>query len=107
MSKRIKWTDLVTKIPHKVQVNTDRYFEIVWSDHLSQASVMGETRFEPDQIAIKIGQSNKEAVKTYLHELIHAVSDEYDVGLTETQVIQLEKAISTILKPGNVFKGKN
>lgn len=104
MTKRIKWVDLVSKIPHKVSVSPKRYFEISWVDTFDNPDVDGMTQFHPDRIIIRNSQSSSETIKTYLHEVLHAVSDEYTIGLTETQVIQLEKALSTILKPGNVFK---
>lgn len=104
MSKRIKWAELVSKIPHKVSISSTRAFEVSWVDTFDNVDIDGMTHFDPDRIIIRSNQSSSETVKTYLHEILHAVSDEYTIGLTETQVIQLEKALSTILKPGNVFK---
>lgn len=73
-------------------------------DSFVDENVLGETRFDVKQIAIKDDQPPKEKVHTYLHELLHAISDEYEVGLTETQVRALEKAIYYILKGDNVFR---
>ena len=79
-------------------------FEIVWTDGFQDPNVMGETRFEPNQIVIKKGMSNKETVKTYLHEVAHAYSDVYKMNLTETQVLNFEKGLYYLLKSGNILK---
>lgn len=101
----IKWKSLLKNIPISVKVSPKRSFEVVWVEGFQDASVLGETRFNPDQIALKTNESTTETVKTYLHELLHAVDDEYGVGLTEKQVRTLENCLAQILKPGNVFKG--
>lgn len=54
----------------------------------------GETRFHegtmvPRQIALREG--DEEMRYTLLHELFHAASMDLDLGLTETQVLGLEK----------------
>lgn len=100
-----KWLDWFSKIPQTVQVSRKGKYEVLWTDLIKEdPNTMGETRFQPKQIVIKTAQSHKESVSTYLHELIHAVSEEYEVGLTEAQVRKLEKAVYYMLKPGNVFK---
>lgn len=103
--KRINWADLRTKIPHFVQIGKTRY-EIVWIESFKDPNVVGETRFAEKQIALKTGQSDKDTVKTYLHEVTHAVSHEESVNLTENQVIRIEKSLIYLLKPNNVFLEK-
>ncbi len=105
MSKKIDWDDLVSRIPHFIQLKKARY-EICWVDDFKDGKTLGETRFDPKQILIKTGQTAKEAVKTYLHEVEHATSHEFDANLTEAQVRALEKSLPWILKPGNIFKDK-
>lgn len=100
-----KWFDWFSRIPQTVQVSRKGKYEVLWTDLIREDHrTMGETRFSPNQIVLRNGQTYKEGVSTYLHELIHAVSNEYDVGLTETQVMKLEKAVYYMLKQGNVFK---
>lgn len=102
MTRWIKW---VKKIPSTVQLSRKGKYEVVWTDTIKDdTDVLGETRFDPKQIVIKNGQSPKETVHTYVHEILHAVSAEYDVNLTEAQVRKLEKALYYILKDGNIFK---
>lgn len=100
----IKWKALHKRIPISVQVSSRRSFEIVWVEGFPDTLVLGETRFNPDQIAIKTNEPIRETVKTYLHELLHAIDDEYGVGLTEAQVIKLEASLTAVLKPFNIFK---
>ena len=106
MSKKIDWVDLVSRITHLIQLKKAKY-EVCWIDDFKDGKTLGETRFNhPKQILIKNGQSSKEAVSTYFHEVLHAVSEEFEVGLTEEQVLKLEKAIPWVLKPGNLLKDK-
>lgn len=95
---------MVKRIPSKVQIAKNRTYEIVWIDSFSDQSVLGETRFDKDQIVIKTNLSPKTTIITYLHEVLHAVSAEHDVVLTENQVLALENSFYYILKNDNVFK---
>lgn len=100
-----KWLDWFNRIPQTVQVSRKGKYEVLWTDKIKEDDrTLGETRFDPKQIVIKTGQTYKESVSTYLHEFLHAVSEEYEVGLTEKQVRALEKAVYFVLKEGNVFK---
>lgn len=101
------WGSRKKSIPSRVHVGGKDYYEIVWVDSFSNPDTLGETRFSPNQIAIKNGQSDKETVMTYLHECIHAFDAHNNIGLTETQVLKLEKALLIALKNNNIFvKGK-
>lgn len=99
----INWTKLKRRIPSKVVIG-DCTYEVLFIDEFKSPSILGETRLEDKQIVLKNGQTPKELVKTYIHECLHAVSEEFDVNLTEQQVLKLEEALSCILKDGNVFK---
>lgn len=77
----------------------------MWIDSFLDPETMGETRFDPKQIILKKGYSDKETVHTYLHECLHALSHEFDIGLTEEQVKSFEKGLYYILKSNNLFKG--
>lgn len=98
------WKSLFNKINNRIQVAKNTFYEVVWIAYSEDNKNFGETRFDPPQIVIEQGHSEKSTVETYLHEILHAISEEYDVGLTETQVRKLEKALSYVLKPGNIFK---
>lgn len=64
----------------------------------------GEVRFHTKQIVLCTKSSDKQKVITYLHELTHIISEECDLGLSETKVLAVEKILPNLLLPGNVFK---
>jgi hypothetical protein len=64
---------------------------------------LGEMRPDIQQIVIKNGQSATETAKSILHEVIHAISDENDIGLTEKQVEDLEDAVWRFLKLNKIL----
>jgi hypothetical protein len=99
----INWNNLKKRIPSRVTIGNNSY-EILFIDEFNSPSTLGETRLEDKQIVLKNGQTPKELVKTYLHECLHAISEEYDVGLTEQQILKLEESLTFILKDGNIFK---
>lgn len=100
----VNWKSLTKLIPHRVQVTRKSFYEICYVDSFVDENVLGETRFDRKQIVIKDDQHPKEKVHTYIHELLHAISEEYEVNLTETQVRALERALYYVLKSDNVFR---
>ncbi len=102
--KRIDWTEYRNSVPSRIQVSNKIFFEVCWTDGFKDEKTVGETRFEPNQIVLKTNESEKETIKTYIHEILHAFSDVYEIGLTEKQVQRLEKGLTYALKPGNLFR---
>lgn len=100
----VNWKKLVKKIPNLVQLSKNGQYEIVWVDSFKEDDVMGETRFDRKQIALKKGMSAKNTIITYLHEVAHGLSAEHDAQLTENQILALEKGLYYLLKDGNLFK---
>lgn len=100
----INWSKYFQRIPAQVKIGKSIY-EICWvQEFFRDKEQLGETRFDGDkQIIIKIEQSIKEAVMTYWHEVCHAISHEYNIGLTEKQVQKLEKSLPNIIDDGNLF----
>lgn len=94
---KIIWKKLRTKIPTHVTVNKHVY-EVLWCESFADPSVVGEKRVNPNQIVLKTGETDKETVMTFGHELIHAIADEYQAGITESQVQKLERAIPDLIK---------
>jgi len=78
-------------------------YEILYTEDFKDGKTLGETRFDPRQILLKANESDRETFHTYIHELLHAVSEEYKIGLTEGQVRKLEKSLQDWLKPGNII----
>jgi hypothetical protein len=94
------FSSLKKNIPNKVRVKPRIFYEVLWSEdfHFDKEGqkTYGITRFDPRQIVINKNQPDKESCHTYFHEFLHAVSHEYEVNLTENQVIALEKSFNTI-----------
>lgn len=99
------WKKWAKRIPASVQLSRSRKYEVLHSEEIkSNQDVLGETRFDEKQVVLKTGQSDRELVHTYFHELIHVASFEYDANLTETQVRALEDSLYYVLKKNNIFK---
>lgn len=100
----VNWKKLKNSIPSRVQVNKSTWFEVLWVDEFTDDNVLAEMRPDTKQIVIRKNQSPKETVKKYIHELTHMYADFNKIGLTETQVIEIEeKIVYYLLKPGNIF----
>jgi hypothetical protein len=101
----INWKRYYNLIPAEVKIGENTY-EVVWKDEFPKdKKQLGESRFEESkQILINLNQPIKEAVHTYWHEILHAVSFEYDAELTEKQVQALEKGLKNLLQNGNIFR---
>lgn len=101
----VNWKKYYNNIPSKIKIGKNVY-EVLWiSEFLHDQTQLGESRFgELRQIIINKNQPIKEAVHTYWHEIIHAISEEYEVGMTEKQVLAFEKSLKIILDSGNMFK---
>lgn len=108
MSQRVNYKELMSHIPTRIQLTSKVFYEIMWTDQFLDPKVMGETRFSPNQIVIKSGMTPKEIVVTFLHEVAHAYSAEYEMDLTESQILKFEKGLYYLLKKDNIFnQGKN
>jgi len=100
--KKIKWSIFKSLIPSRVKIKQAEY-EILYTEEFKDGRTLGETRFNTKQIVLKTNETDFETFHTYIHEVLHAVSDEYDINLTEKQVRKLEKSLTDWLKPGNIL----
>lgn len=93
----IKWKTYFNRIPAHIKIGKNNY-EILWTEEFKHDDTqLGESRFgQVRQIIINKNQSIKEAVHTYWHEVIHAISEEYGVNMTEKQVIAFEKGLKHV-----------
>lgn len=101
----IRWIKLKKLIPTQVKIKNNCKYEVVWvTKFTNDDHQLGECRYDTKQILLNINQSDKEAVHTFLHEIWHTLSYEYDLGLTEVQVQKLESASYYLLKLFWLFK---
>lgn len=103
----ISWAKLKKQIPSRIMIARKKWYDVVWSTNLTNyqgKQLYGATSQDPPVITIQTGMSPKLTVITYLHELAHALSFEYDLDLTEKQIQKLEKSFYYLLKDKNIFK---
>lgn len=84
--------------PSHIRITPKKDYQIVYIDEFKDVEQLGECRFNPPQIIVKKGTPPKEEFGTICHEVAHAMSEEYDINLTENQVLRLEKAIVAVLR---------
>lgn len=100
----VNWKKLAKCIPNKVQIKSKTWYDILWVDNLHDGKTLGMMIPDQKQIQLEINQTDKDKVLTYLHECLHAFSDENNIGLTEKQVRLLEtKMLYYWLKQSNLF----
>ncbi len=79
------------KIPFNVRIKVRSSYEVVFVDDFKDGQTLGECRPGTKQIVIKANEPKSQQLSTFIHELLHAASAEDDIGLTEKQVLALEK----------------
>ncbi len=86
------------KAPRFVRISHKASYEVVKfkSDSLDGEIIKDPSGFR--QIRLNENLTAKQEEVTLLHEALHGISFEYDVGLTEKQVLKLEKALLFFLK---------
>ena len=107
MSKRVNWKKRISEIPSRVQISKKTYYDVVWQKEITDTKgnhLCGMTNLNDKVITIKMDMTAKLTIETYIHEVIHSISDEYDLGLTENQVLKMEESLPYILKLDNIFK---
>lgn len=107
MSNRINWRKRVSQIPSKVQIAPKIFYDVVWQKEITDTKgnhLYGLTDLTNRVITIKMDMTPRLTVETYIHEITHAVSEEFNLGLTENQVLKIEHAIPFLLKGNNLFK---
>lgn len=84
-------------IPSRIKIKNKVVYEVVWVDSFEDSNTVGECRFDVKQIALKMNQSEKELMKTFIHEVLHAIEFERGVKIPHKTIYQLEDALFYIL----------
>lgn len=107
MKPKINWHTFYSQIPSSVKIGQNQYNVLYTDGFPDDPRQLGQSSFDEEkQIIINLNQPIKEFVHTYIHEILHCISYEYDVDLTERQVIALESALKDVVMPRNLFKKK-
>lgn len=102
---KINWTKYKKNIPSRVKIASKLFYEILYTKQFPDNDTYGETRFDKRQIVLKTKMGPKTLGETYLHEVLHALSAEHDIGLTETQVVKFEQAFPYLIDVINKLEG--
>jgi len=87
--------------PSYIKVSAKKRYEVLHIEDFADGETLGECRFGPPQIVLKKGQTARSEFSTFLHEMIHMISAETEVPLTEKQVLKLESFILKLLINNN------
>lgn len=93
---RTNWKKKLKSIPARVQVAPKVYYEVTWQKEILDTRgnhLYGVTDLDNKIITIKMDMSPKLTCETYWHEVSHAFSHEWDIGLTENQVLAMEHVL--------------
>lgn len=92
------------KIPPKIRIKARVSYEIVWQEKIADdADCLGLCDPEKRIIYLRLGMSDEATAKTFLHEVLHAMSAEHDFELPHRTVYALEEAVFRLLKLNNLI----
>jgi len=91
---------MASKIPISVQVGPKCHYNVYICGEMLQniEKHIGETDYNRKELIIKDNLGPKLTTKTYFHEFLHALSDEYHLNLTENQILDFEEALPYLFK---------
>ena len=97
---KINYKKLKNNIPIIVKAGKSKKgnYEVVYVNDFIDGNTLGETTFDKKQIRIKNNLTEKQTVLVFFHEVFHALSAEFNINLTENQVLALEKASPNLIK---------
>lgn len=92
------------KIPAKVRIKARVSYEVVWQERIADDDhCLGLCDPSKRIIYLRLNMSPAETFKTFLHELLHAISAEHDFELPHRTVYSLEEGIFRILRLNKLF----
>lgn len=87
------------KIPSSIRLKSKVKYEVVWAEIIGDnENTLAECRYESRQILIKIGQSETDNWKAFIHEVIHALEFEYRIPIPHKITYLLEEAVFKMIK---------
>lgn len=101
MGKRSTIDNLIFK--PKVKIG-EQDWSVVWVDRIEGKDTLGYCDDEAHVIMVMNGQETEEALHTYLHEVMHAMCDEYRIRLGHKTLDKLAGAFKDFLIQNKVIK---
>ena len=90
---------MLSKIPDRVKVGWKNYDVVLTEPRLnSGAELYGQIDHDAQIITLRGTSTHDQLCATLLHEVLHAVSDMYGLGLEEKLVEDLTNALYTVYK---------
>jgi hypothetical protein len=87
------------KIPSRVRIKSKVFYNIVWQETIADdAECLGLCDPGTRTIFLKLNQAESEVIKTFIHEMIHALEAEYQTPIPHRIVYTLEEGIFRVLK---------
>lgn len=90
------------KIPKRLKIGSASYKVRLIDDLVhGKTKLDGLCEFSPKQISVESELHYEECESTLIHEMLHAISHEYDFNLSENTVLALERAIYETFRTNN------
>lgn len=86
------------EIPPRIRITSKVTYEVRWTDEFKDPDQLGECCPSTKQIVIKTGLKKRKAFYVFLHEVLHAISLEHELELTEAQVEGLELGLDRLAR---------
>ena len=91
------------EIPAYVKYKPRTRYRVLWIDQFNDAKQLGECCYDSKQIVLKKSMKPRQAFWVLFHELLHAISFEKDLNLTEKQVETIEMEFERLVKLNKWF----
>ena len=87
------------KIPSRIRIKAKVFYNIVWQDKVADDDeCLGLCDPNTRTIFMRLGMSETEIIKTFIHEVFHALSIEHEFELPHRTVYALEECVFKLLK---------
>lgn len=90
------------KIPSRLKIKKGVTYEVVFIKDFPDNTV-GECRFDKKQIVLSTDQSEKDLIKTFIHEVTHAITHERKIKISHKAVYQFENALLYFFKENGLL----
>lgn len=90
------------RYPKSLIFNGEEY-KIKFVKKFADENTVGECDYSEREIRIKKGQSPKETYKTFIHECLHAMEEEFKIPMKHEVIYKMEEAFFRFLIDNSVI----